>query len=337
MTDSKRRIQKWDNLKFILIFLVVLGHLCEMYTERTNTVNSIICFIYLFHMPLFLFVSGLFSKKNIDNKRYYSIVLYFVLYIVIKMVGTISNALFYGEFSFSFWSEGGIPWYAFALFAFSLITIALKAFSKKYVMFASILLACFVGYDDSISDFLVMSRIIVFYPFFFAGYCVDSEKINSVLSKKRAKITSTAGLIILALFIVVFLDKVIIFSPLFTGRNPFSILGDLANYGGFFRLIYYPIVFLVGAMVIAVTPEKTYKGIMAKWGSRSVQVFVLHKFFMDLFYVGLDANSIMAKICPSHPTLLIFPLALIIVAICSLKIWEPLFDKALKPKIKSDL
>ena len=54
-------------------------------------------------------------------------------------------------------------------------------------------------------------------------------------------------------------------------------------------------------MVISVTPEKTYKGLMAKWGSRSVQVFVLHKFFMDLFYAGFGANSIMAKICPSHP------------------------------------
>lgn len=337
MTDTKIRIEKWDNLKFILIYFVVLGHLCEMYTERTETVNSIICFIYIFHMPLFLFISGLFSKKNIDNKKYYNIATYFVLYIFIKMVETVSNALFYGKFSFTLWSEGGIPWYAFALFAFSLITIALKIFPKKYVMIASILLACFAGYDSSISDFLVMSRIVVFYPFFYAGYCLDSEKVNNALSRKGVKCISATGLIILAVLIVVFLNKILIFSPLLTGRNPFNMLGKFANYGGVFRLLYYPVVFLVGAMVIAVTPEKTYNGIMAKWGSRSVQVFVLHKFFMDLFYAGFDAGSIMSKIYPSHPKLLVFLMAFVIVAICSLKIWEPLFDKILKPQIKRDI
>lgn len=334
MADSKTRIEKWDNLKFILIFLVVLGHICDMYTKRTETVSSLIYFIYIFHMPLFLFVSGLFSKKNIDNKRYHNIILYFVLYIIIKFVCSISNAIFYQRFNFSLLSEGGIPWYAFALFAFSLITIALRSFPRRYIMIASIMLACFVGYDNSISDFLVMSRIIVFYPFFFMGYCVDSNKVNDILSKRQIKIISAIMLILLAVFIVMFIDKIGIFSVLMTGRNPFSKLGDYAKYGAALRLIYYFVVFLVGAMVISVTPEKTYKGLMAKWGSRSVQVFVLHKFFMDLFYAGFGANSIMAKICPSHPKLLIFPLTILIVAICSLKIWEPLFDRVLKPKEK---
>lgn len=205
MKATKARIEKWDNLKFILIFLVVLGHICDMYTKKTETVSSLIYYIYIFHMPLFLFVSGLFSKKNIDNKRYHNIILYFVLYIVIKFVCSISNAVFYQRINFSLLTEGGIPWYAFALFAFSLITIALRSFPKRYIMIASVLLACFAGYDNSLSDFFVMSRIIVFYPFFFMGYCVDSSKVNDILSKKYIKIISAIMLMLLAIFIVIFI------------------------------------------------------------------------------------------------------------------------------------
>lgn len=67
----KARIIKLDNLKFFLIFLVVLGHIFEEVIAAGNAnwdVKSARFFIYLFHMPLFLFVSGIFSKKNIDNK-----------------------------------------------------------------------------------------------------------------------------------------------------------------------------------------------------------------------------------------------------------------------------
>ena len=57
-----------DNLKVILIFLVVFGHLIERYIDTNLTLRGLYMFIYTFHMPLFIFVSG-FLPKNIYKSR----------------------------------------------------------------------------------------------------------------------------------------------------------------------------------------------------------------------------------------------------------------------------
>lgn len=58
---GKTRDTYWDSLKFVLIFLVVLGHMIEPYITSSKVILTMYNFIYLFHMPLFVFVSGRFS------------------------------------------------------------------------------------------------------------------------------------------------------------------------------------------------------------------------------------------------------------------------------------
>ena len=63
----------WDNLKAVLIILVVLGHyyLAEyVYAGECDWAlpTALISFIYMFHMPLFAFVSGRFTK-NVRDAR----------------------------------------------------------------------------------------------------------------------------------------------------------------------------------------------------------------------------------------------------------------------------
>ena len=57
---QSNRIAYWDNLKAILIFLVVLGHIVPECGAITYWLRFA---IYTFHMPAFVFVSGFFSKK----------------------------------------------------------------------------------------------------------------------------------------------------------------------------------------------------------------------------------------------------------------------------------
>ena len=55
----------WDNLKGILIILVVCGHLCERYIDDSNLLYHLWIIVYSFHMPLFIFCERLFRKKII--------------------------------------------------------------------------------------------------------------------------------------------------------------------------------------------------------------------------------------------------------------------------------
>lgn len=57
MTPQSSRIAWIDSLRFIAIFLVYVGHLGP-------TSGRIYDFVYLFHVPLFFFIAGLFHKKN---------------------------------------------------------------------------------------------------------------------------------------------------------------------------------------------------------------------------------------------------------------------------------
>ena len=60
---STKRIYKWDNLKCFLIVMVVIGHFVNQYAPISNTMKSLSLFIYSFHMPLFIFLSGLLQKR----------------------------------------------------------------------------------------------------------------------------------------------------------------------------------------------------------------------------------------------------------------------------------
>ena len=65
---NKKRDESLDYIKGVLIFLVVYGHsLCWMGVNIQKPFNFIALFIYSFHMPLFVFLSGYFfspMKRN---------------------------------------------------------------------------------------------------------------------------------------------------------------------------------------------------------------------------------------------------------------------------------
>ena len=76
----KKRIYELDNLKAILIFLVVLGHLLISFTHDTcETAKYLSSFIYSFHMPLFIIISGYFSKKEITKAYILKLLLIFII------------------------------------------------------------------------------------------------------------------------------------------------------------------------------------------------------------------------------------------------------------------
>ncbi|MCD7755122.1 MAG: acyltransferase family protein, partial [Firmicutes bacterium] len=177
VSTGRQRIEKWDIARGILIFLVVLGHFVAYYAEDSQKMQSLFLFIYAFHMPCFLFIDGMFSKKNVDERRYSRIFSYLVLYFFAKILIALTQGVINHRMHFSLLEESGLPWYGLVLFACSLLTVFLKRFSRRWVLCASILLACFVGYDDSISDFLALSRVIVYFPFFFLGYCTGPVQL----------------------------------------------------------------------------------------------------------------------------------------------------------------
>lgn len=311
---TNKRISLWDNLKFILIFLVVVGHFIDFHTYHSTNMKRLFFYIYIFHMPLFIFISGLFSKKNINERKYRKIFEYLILYLALQIIFFTSNVITNGPFSITFFYEGGIPWFMLSLFFFNLLTIFLKRLNYKYLFTLSIILACFIGYDAQITDFLALSRTIVFYPFFLAGYYFDSNKVIEFCKRKKIKMLSVIFLLLSAIICYLFISKLYIFRPLITGRNPFNTLGHFYKYGCIIRLIYYLVATLFIISLISLTPSKNTP--FTSLGARSLQVYILHFPCILIFYRILHGYKIL-EYMPSY--LMIIPLALLLTIVLSQK------------------
>ena len=60
----KERIFLYDNYRAVLMCLVVIGHSADSLTSSSDVCKSIFVFIYAFHMPAFLFLSGMFFQET---------------------------------------------------------------------------------------------------------------------------------------------------------------------------------------------------------------------------------------------------------------------------------
>ncbi len=335
--EKPQRIEKWDIARGILIFLVVLSHMVQYHTDDSENMRALYIFIFTFHMPCFVFLDGMFSKRNINEKRYSHIFSYLILYVFTKVLISLTTGIINHKFTFDLFSEGGAAWYGIALFIFSMVTIFLKRFPKKWVLCASIILACFIGYDNNIASFLSLARVFNFFPFFFLGYCIEPDQLAERLSSTRAKIGGYIALIIFAVICFLETDAVYFTRPLIMGRYPYSELSNygmenLIVYGGPIRLLYYGIVIIIGLSFFAIIPKHVPKFLsgIETIGQRTLQIYILHRPVIYILYEGLHLNTWMAATGISKA--IIIPIALLITLFLALPIWEKPIRAVIYPK-----
>lgn len=266
-----------------MIFLVVLGHATEYFREDTQAMRNLYMFIYTIHMPVFVFVSGMFSKRTVNEKQFDKIFGYFILYFALKLLPFAYWFVDAKQIGINLFSDSGVRWFMLAIFAFNLLTIVLKSYSPVYVMVLIVLFSCFAGYDVNVNDYLALSRILVFYPFFYLGYCLDREKLEKICDNKILKVAAFAVLVVFIVLLVYKGEDIYFFRPLVTGRRAYHALEELRKWGFLLRLAYYAITALLGFAVIVLVPKKTPLGICAKLGQRTLAVYSFH--YVAIFYI----------------------------------------------------
>lgn len=333
------RVQKWDILKFELIFLVVLGHAADFYTGSSEIMRHIFFFIYSFHMPVFLYVSGLFAKRTVNDKRYDKMFGYLIIYFLLKVIFALYRYTKSGIISLNLFKEDALPWYMFVLFAFPLITSAVKNIKPQYVLLFNVCLAILSGYDGNIGDQFVLSRMIVFFPFFYLGYLTDVNKLQEITDKKWIKVLSVMVLLAAAAVVFLYGAELYRLRGIFTGRNPFSVLGKYRNWGFLARILCYCASTVLGFALIAITPNRTPFGLIAKMGQNTLAVYAFHCVVLYYLYDYLDFAALLEKVFPQYTTLAVVGVSFVLTVILSIKVFSvplnwlmSLPKKAVKPK-----
>lgn len=284
----QKRESYFDNIKCILIFLVVIGHFVDFTVANSDAMKSVFLFIYSFHMPLFIFLSGLFCKNTIDDGRKTAVrvVFFFILYILMKLLAFLVNIIFDQEAYFQLFTEGGAPWYLFAMAAFYAIGYAVRNVNRKALILFSVLVAVLVGYDDAIGDEFVLLRIFVFMPFFITGWSIDREKLQQFMKQKNVRIIGTVCCIAFAIACVVLIDYVYEARFLFSGRHNYAAFQQYAPYGPILRLVGYAVSGVMCFAVMAVIPQGRIPA-ASVIGQRTLGIYFFHRPILSiLIYSG---------------------------------------------------
>ena len=315
---ENKRIYLFDNLKAILIFLVVLGHMIE-YISGASFYKVIYLFIYSFHMPLFVYISGYFANSNYEKTLknvLYPYVVFQIIYVIFDRFALKGSATL--SFVAPYWAL----WYLVALATWR-CTIPFFETDKKEK--ATILLLCaFVvslvaGYDVKLGYYLAFSRVAVLFPFFLMGFYQRKFISFESLEKWRKNIPIKALLTLLAMgilaVIIVFSDK--INSAWLHNAYAYSVL----EYNIFIRFAIFFSALVLTALLVLITTNKNIPYV-TYMGQNCIYIFLLHGFAVKLVN-GLEVQ----KLCGYNllPIILITILTMIIFANkYSVKILKPL-------------
>jgi len=287
---SGSRIAKWDNVKLTLIYLVVFGHVCDQFSHQFAAAQVLFLFIYTFHMPAFLFVSGMFSKRtvNADRLDWRKVAPYLVLCVFLNFYRWVSIYAYNRDHYYNLTSQSNISWYLLVLFVFLVVTHLVRKVDPKYVLIVSVLIAIMVGYDPRIGKLLGASRCFTFFPFFYLGYALDREKLTAFVEKTWVKIAS-AALLVVWLVLCLKVPILYAFRPLFTGQNWY---GDLSFgfhiWNGLFRAIWYFLALGLTLAVFALAPKKDIPHVSVL-GSHTLSVYFWH---LPILYLIVNGSLV---------------------------------------------
>ncbi|WP_026563705.1 acyltransferase family protein [Bacillus sp. UNC41MFS5] len=289
MASTSKRSKYFDNAKFILIFLVVFGHLISPLKEQDGILFTLYTVIFLFHMPAFIFISGYFAKgfkkKGYILKAIKKILLpYFIFQIIYSVYYYLNGQETSLEFDFlhPHWSL----WFLMSLFCWNLLLYVFARF--RWVGFCfSIGLGIAIGFIDDVGSYLSLSRTFVFFPYFLLGFLLNGDQLKKAI---RSKYSRPVGLVIIlgTLFSLGFsLPHDVV--PWLLGDTSYANMGQEEWVDGLYRGFQYMLTLMVVYGFLTVIPSNPLK--VSKIGERTLYVYLFHGFIIKSLEVAvLDQN-----------------------------------------------
>lgn len=191
-----RRDPSFDNIRCILIFLVVFAHfleICKPFIETGIDYGGGLIYgsgviyktVYSFHMPVFIFLFGYNARFSAKRIVFRWIVPYFVFQtLYIWFAQTVLSANIDFQYTTPYW----ILWFMLACIFYQLVLPLFDIGNKYGELFALMLTfaaALLVGYDNTVGYYLSLSRFWVFLPWFVMGYYCRKHGILEKLTDNR--------------------------------------------------------------------------------------------------------------------------------------------------------
>lgn len=278
LSSAQDRTDYWDNLKGLLILLVVLGHFIQPYDQ----LNGIWAAIYLFHMPAFLFVTGFFSRRSsmqADKLMRFCILL--IVYNIILMVGK-------GGLHPSAWEWYKVylsAWYLLAVILYRLTIPLLERIHTWYILAISVCVGLCWGILTP-SDPSALYKLVPLYPFFVLGYSYGTGRERNFVPPFTFRQRTLGGIVLLGLLLLglvgnkygILTYNRLIWAPYYEGAEDAIV-----------RLGLYVCGILGTLSIMSLTGEK-HTSLITEWGKNSLILYILHR----------PITLVLERLAPAH-------------------------------------
>lgn len=228
-------------------------------------------FISIFHLPIFFFVAGNFSKIGPDesNKSFKRLIIPYIIFctvytIFLYFIGWKTRPLFiYPTMAL---------WFLMALFLMKLFLPIVNRF--KFPVLTTFIIALLIGFIEIDPNILGISRFFVFYPVFLIGFYYNDYK--SILSPKLQEFFDNK-------FVLIALGIISLVACVFVAKYfPAKIIVLAESYAKPTELLKRFIVLILGIAITLILHKLTSnkKYFLTKIGKNSMAVYLLHPYFV---------------------------------------------------------
>lgn len=185
-SGGRRRDPYFDNAKYLAIVLVAAAHAWEPFWDDSRAATALYLFVYAFHMPAFIMISGYFSRGFALTpgrvKRLVAGVA--VPYVVFQTAYALFRRWAHDEpdYPVDLFQPWFVMWFLLALCVWRLLTPVWERL--RWPVTVSVVLAVAVSVSPSVGGMLDLQRVLRFMPFFVIGLKLRPE--HFALVRRRA-------------------------------------------------------------------------------------------------------------------------------------------------------
>jgi fucose 4-O-acetylase-like acetyltransferase len=180
--NGKQRDAFFDNVKYLAIVLVAVGHAWEPLKGDSRSLEAVYQVVYTFHMPAFIIVSGFFSRSfDMRPDRLKRLITgVAVPYLVFETAYPLFKRLVGDDphQEISLLDPWYLTWFLCALFIWRLTTPVWKL--VRHPLPLALGLAMVASAAPEIGDDLDLQRVLQFLPFFVLGLSMRPEHFQMV-------------------------------------------------------------------------------------------------------------------------------------------------------------
>ncbi len=274
--------------------LVVVAHTVSTVRTQTDFGYGLYTFIYLFHMPAFIALAGMFSKAEVTPKVVRSTVQLLATWVIWEVIWALIHGVASGRGPRESWLIAP-AWTLWFLVTLATMRILLPYIVRlRHPLITSVVLALVAGLSPLIGTQFSASRTLCFLPFFVAGWLAMQRGwfAGSWFQKpdRATRVIAAAVLLIIALAVAILaqLRGAWRIDTWLVWRDNYAWLFDHAPLLGWSPTqwwaialggasVRFALIVVAAAMTVALlilVPRGTSR--ITVWGTRTLYVYLLH-------------------------------------------------------------